>query len=103
MRLHELVTDRGRVVAHDVYGHCLVLTPEGAVFNNEDTDDLLNMSVACGVLLDDCWRDATDAEIEALRTTPQDMMMHLVWASPSPRPSARERFDRAGLRVVSAT
>lgn len=52
MRIHELVPYDGLdlVIHNEKHGHTLVLTPQGAVFNNEDTLDMTNMSIAFGVL-----------------------------------------------------
>lgn len=85
MRLHELVQDRNVAITNEESGHVLVLTPEGAVFNNWDTDNHLNMTVAFGMLFDDQWRLATNAETSDLYREP-DLIMHLVW-SDVPEPS----------------
>lgn len=87
MRIHELVPEAGQCVIHNgVSEHTMVLTAQGAVFNNEQTDDLRNMSVAFGLLAtSDAWRLATDLEILAHRDKPNTHMMRLEWAKPPAR------------------
>lgn len=79
MRIHELISDHDVAIASSL-GHVLMLTPEGAVFDNLDTTNLLNMVPAFGVLFDNSWRLATGLEYLML-VKPQDKLMHLVWSS----------------------
>jgi spore germination protein YaaH len=85
MRIHELIPYDGLdlVIHNEKHGHTLVLTPQGAVFNNEDTLDMTNMSIAFGVLTtSDQWRIATTEEVNQMRTKKNDFMMKLVWTIP---------------------
>ena len=87
MRLHELrQAGRDVVVKNEQYGHVLVVTPEGAVYNDLD---LLNMTLAFGLLFEDGWRVATNAERAELYR-PKDKLMTLKWYdSPPPVPTLR--------------
>ena len=86
MRIHELVpTDEAGdlFIFNDKTEQTLVLTPEGAVFEHEDTRDVTNMAVAFGALFtSDQWRAATPAEITAFLTRPKQRMLELVWTLP---------------------
>ncbi len=87
MRLHELVPYEGLdLIVHDTdSGLTKVLTCEGAVFDFEDTNELRNMSIACGAFLHDTWRIATTSEVQAFRTAEDDRMLKLEWVPPPPR------------------
>jgi len=87
MRIHQLIPIGGDLVIYNEQSdHTVVLTPQGAVYNNEDTKDLCNMSVAFGRLFtSDHWRPASESEITAFRVKPNTHMMHLVWAKPAPK------------------
>ena len=90
MRIHELIPhpDQGDLVIHCEEGNqTMVLTPQGAVYNNENTDDLRNMSIAFGRLfVSDQWRAATQEEIEEKRKHPDTYLMALEWTIPAPKP-----------------
>jgi hypothetical protein len=72
MRLYQLVPTVTDVVVHDDEGgQTVVLTPYGAIFDSEFTDDTMNMTVAFGMLVtSDKWRMATQEEINELRANP---------------------------------
>lgn len=85
MRLHELIPQVSDLVVHNEdCGQTVVLTPQGAVYDNEWTDDLTNMSVAFGMLItSDQWRVATKEEIDALREEEKESLMELNWKAPT--------------------
>lgn len=86
MRLYQLVSQLGNVVVYNEdTGHTMVLTPEGAVYDSEDTDDVRNMSIAFGLLItSDAWRLARADEAKILRDHPAVKMMGLNWIIPPP-------------------
>ena len=90
MKLHELIPYEGinLVVVNDATGNIVVLTPSGAVFNNEDVDDLRNLSVAFGMLTtSDQWRIATSIEVKEFRLSPGDQMLRVEWNTPADEPN----------------
>lgn len=70
MRLYELVPAEGYVVVHhEGTSHTHVLLAVGALYDNEDTDDLRNMSICFGLVVrSDKWRIATPEEVEEMRS-----------------------------------
>lgn len=88
MRIHELVPVAADLVIHNEdTGHTMVLTPQAAVYDTEDTTDLRNISIAFGLLFtSDAWRAADKEEIDELRLRPPVRMMELHWAIPKPKP-----------------
>ena len=109
MRIYQLVTDKDRVIHNSQTGHTLVVTPQGAVYNTEDTSDVRNMSVAFGVLATSIeWREATEEEIQELRDHPPVSMLELNWVIPTrPKPNltvitggkAEVVYDQGGLKI----
>jgi hypothetical protein len=88
VRIHELIPYDGLdlIVHNEKSSHTVVLTSAGAVFNNEKTDDVLNMSIAFGLLFtSDKWRIATTEEVKQFRERPDDQMMTLSWSVPEPK------------------
>lgn len=94
MRLHELVPKTGaHIVHHDESDQTLVLCSSGALFLDEDTEDMTHMCVAFGLITtSNEWRLASAAEIAELRRTDatRDLIMRLEWVqgafSDPPRP-----------------
>ena len=112
MRLHQLVPVSADLVVHNpATGHTMVLTPQGAVYNTEDTTDLRNIAIAFGLLTtSDDWREATQEEIEELRAHPPTAMMELSWVIPPPKPRptltvvksrvpAEVVYDKGGMKI----
>lgn len=90
MRLHELVPRTGVHIVHNDEGdHTLVLTSCGALFHDEDTDDMTHMCVAFGQIITGTqWRLASAAEIAQLRNVDAlaDLLMHLHWTDQDEAP-----------------
>lgn len=88
MYLHELCDPKRNVVVHnEVTGHTVVVTPQNAVFECENTDELTHMCTAFGCLFDGNWRKASAHEIHLLRTTdPGPRILKLTWAEPEKAP-----------------
>lgn len=88
MRIHELVPYDGidLIIHNEDTGHTLVLTPFGAVYNNEDTSDLRNIAIAFGVLFtSDKWRMATTEEVKEFREREEEYLLELHWSTPQPK------------------
>lgn len=88
MRIHELVADHDVVIVHRE-GYMRTLTPQGALYDTMDTEDLLNLSIACGVLLSDCWELATPEQIAEFEVFVPDRLMSLQWAEVPTRPKPK--------------
>lgn len=88
MRIYQLIADEDRFIHNDETHQTMVLTPDGAVFNTEDTSDIRNMSVAFGMLATSIqWREATEEEIQDLKDHPPVLMLELNWVIPQrPKP-----------------
>jgi hypothetical protein len=99
MNLFALRAERDVAVVHPGSGAMHVLTPEGAVFDSFDTDDLTQISIAYGRLFDDGWRYATESEVEAWKRQPRDRMLAVHWVPPVTE-TKRERVKRLGIHVV---
>lgn len=102
MRVHQLVSPNNNVVIrHSVYESIRVLTPQGAVFDSLDTEDLRNLSVACAILFDDQWEVIEQSELP--RNWPGPKALSLEWCTPptaTRKETAIERAAFLGIRVV---
>jgi hypothetical protein len=100
MRLYQLVPAVNDLVVHDEEGgQTVVLTPEGAVFDSEFTDDLSNMTVAFGYLTTSKkWRLATQEEIEELRNVSDDDVIDLEFMKPEKQVKPKKK--KPTLKVI---
>lgn len=80
MRLHEFTVGKDTLMFREESGNFVVLTPDGAVFNNFITHDLTHMSVAYAALFKDGWAQATDEQLKEWVKMPDEMLVKLIWA-----------------------